>query len=102
MGGNRGGTTTTSFFLDFVVVVPSSPDDGDFLFLFPAAAVAVGASLEAPPAEVDGVDEEEVSVILRRDFVTMVEFIILIFWSFDFRIFNRRYLGRGKLFRVCT
>jgi hypothetical protein len=90
MGGNRGGTTTTSFLFDFVVVVPSSPDDGDFLFLFPAAAAVVGASLEAPPAEVDGVDEE-VSVILRRDFVTMVEFISYVCFfggvsSFDFRI----------------
>jgi hypothetical protein len=76
MGGNRGGTTTTSFLFDFVVVVvPISSPDEDFLFLFPAAAVAVGASLEAPPEAVDGVDEEEVSVILRRDFVTMVEFI---------------------------
>ena len=59
MGGNRGGTTTTLSFFDFVV--PSSPDD-DFLFLFPAAAAAVGASLEAPPVAVEGLDEE-VSVV---------------------------------------
>jgi hypothetical protein len=61
MGGNVGGITTS--FFDFVV--PSSPDE-DFLFLFPeavAAAVVVGASLEATPAEVDGVDEE-VSVVV--------------------------------------
>ena len=82
MGGNRGGTITSSrvrvrvFLFDFFVV-PSSPDE-DFLFLFPeAAAAAVEASLVSPPAAVDGVDEE-VSVLIRRDFVTIV-FILFFF-----------------------